>query len=402
MPVSRAWRWSQQIESYAEGSEWIPEMRVRPFYNSNNTAQIDSMHMDSWEESIGDWIPNVMVSYISYNNAGRITQNEIRMNVQGMLFPILKLTATFDNQNRITHMYMYRTEMGLRVWIPMSRIHLVYLNGGCVEVYGWEEAEQYDRQSPYFHTTFVCDENGRVMEEHSVSSADSVNWVTNNKQLYQYHAQDTTTGPEFIEYMSQSLPIMMMNDNNFMLPGLITQLDIFYWDGGQWIPENHEEITYNSQLQKIMHNVEYYDNQNWYTEHRINYFYDDNGNLSYEIEQVPMYDTLTDTSRMDYSWEQYGTSVEDLISVPNLVLNAYPSPFRNEVNLVTESKDASPIDIGIYNLRGQLIRKYSSKPGQVVVWNGTDKSGKTCPTGIYFLKVNQNGNTVSSKLIKIK
>ncbi|MDD4147162.1 MAG: hypothetical protein PHO85_01430, partial [Candidatus Cloacimonetes bacterium] len=92
MPVSRAWRWSQQIESYAEGSEWIPEMRVRPFYNSNNTAQIDSMHMDSWEESIGDWIPNVMVSYISYNNAGRITQNEIRMNVQGMLFPILKLT----------------------------------------------------------------------------------------------------------------------------------------------------------------------------------------------------------------------------------------------------------------------------------------------------------------------
>lgn len=401
-PASRAWRMSQQIQSYADGSQWIPEMRIHPYYNDTYHARVDSLHMDSWDGESGEWIPSVMVSYLEYNAAGRITSNQIYMNLFGNLIPMMKLDATFDNQSRITHMYMYSSDMENGGWISSFRLHLSYLTGGGVEVYGWEEDEQPVRLSHYFHSTFVTEANGRILEEHSFTSPDSTSWVNDYKQIYQYHAQDNTTGADFIEYMSQNLPWMMMNDNNFIFPGLITHWDSFYWNGSGWIPEDRADITYNAELLKIMHYEEYYNGEVWYPENRRNYFYDDNNNLSYEIEQENNFDILVDSRRTDYTWEQYTANDEDLIPASGLSLKAYPSPFNDNITIQADSKELSPVVIGIYNLRGQLIRQYLSQPGQAVIWNGSDQGGNACPAGIYFLKVNQGPTTSSAKLIKIK
>ncbi len=402
MPLSRSWRMAQQIQSYADGSQWTPELRVRPFYNATYHSLADSLHMDSWDVETGEWIPSVMVSYLQFNAAGRITSNEIYLNYFGNLIPMMKLNATFDGQNRITHMYMYMSDIMNGGWAPTFRLHLIYLTGGGVEVYGWEDEEEPVRLAHYFHSTFVTEANGRILEEHSFTSSDSTNWAADYKQTYQYHAQDTTTGPEFIEYMSQNLPMMMMNDSNFIFPGLITHWDSFYWNGTGWTPEDRADITYDPQLNKIMHYEEYFNGEVWMPENRKNYFYDDNGNLSYEIEQETNFDVLVDYRRIDYAWEQYTANDEDLIPASGLSLKAYPSPFRDNLTIQVDSKELSPVVIGIYNLRGQLIRQYLSQPGQTVIWNGSDQGGNACPAGIYFLKVNQGSATSSAKLIKIK
>jgi hypothetical protein len=196
--------------------------------------------------------------------------------------------------------------------------------------------------------------------------------------------------------MSQNLPWMMMNDNNFIFPGLITHWDSFYWNGSGWIPEDRADITYNAELLKIMHYEEYYNGEVWYPETRRNYFYDDTNNLSYEIDQENNFDILVDSRRTDYTWEQYTANDEDLIPASGLSLKAYPSPFNDNITIQADSKELSPVVIGIYNLRGQLIRQYLSQPGQAVIWNGSDNSGNSSPAGIYFLKVDQGSGSVRS------
>jgi hypothetical protein len=73
--------------------------------------------------------------------------------------------------------------------------------------------------------------------------------VQDYRTSYQYHPQDTSTGADFIEYASTNMPMMMMNDG-FDFPGLITVENSEVWTGSAWEPENRTSYQYNGQLQR--------------------------------------------------------------------------------------------------------------------------------------------------------
>ena len=100
-------------------------------------------------------------------------------------------------------------------------------------------------------------------------------------------------------------------------------------------------------------------------------------------------------------------------------LQNFPNPFRNSTTIffseTTRLRCATPWQanshglarIGIYNVKGQLVRDFSivtPSPSRSVsvTWDGTDKYGKEVTPGIYFYKFKTDEKEIIGKMIKIK
>ncbi len=86
--------------------------------------------------------------------------------------------------------------------------------------------------------------------------------------------------------------------------------------------------------------------------------------------------------------------------------------FRNEPNPVISSTrisfnliEIAKVDLAIYNLKGQLVKKlYSGVTSKhTIMWDGKDEQGKELENGVYFYKLIVNGNIKEvKKLIMLK
>jgi hypothetical protein len=83
----------------------------------------------------------------------------------------------------------------------------------------------------------------------------------------------------------------------------------------------------------------------------------------------------------------------------SISLNAYPNPSRSSVNITlkgVEQKETGTL--GIYNLKGQLIRQYSPKGATSWQWDGRDKQGRNVSNGTYYLRVSTNKGSLVQKV----
>ena len=97
-----------------------------------------------------------------------------------------------------------------------------------------------------------------------------------------------------------------------------------------------------------------------------------------------------------------------LSPTPMLSLStAYPNPFGQTTSFSISSKDSSsPVNIGIYNLRGQLVKTILNDllttKTSLLSWDGHDDMGRACATGIYFIRAKQGTDQSSRKLVLMK
>lgn len=84
----------------------------------------------------------------------------------------------------------------------------------------------------------------------------------------------------------------------------------------------------------------------------------------------------------------------------------HPNPFNPVTTITYSVKENLPVQIGIYNVKGQLIRTLvneSKAPGNhSVVWTGTDDNGRSVSSGIYFYKMQAGKYTSTKKMIMMK
>jgi fibronectin type 3 domain-containing protein len=83
----------------------------------------------------------------------------------------------------------------------------------------------------------------------------------------------------------------------------------------------------------------------------------------------------------------------------------HPNPFTRETTFrVQTPKAGEPLQVGIYNLRGQLVQRLHSGPAgkdQQFVWDGRDAGGKPAGSGIYFIKAGTARETAVAKILKL-
>jgi hypothetical protein len=94
-------------------------------------------------------------------------------------------------------------------------------------------------------------------------------------------------------------------------------------------------------------------------------------------------------------------STNNLIPKPERfgLLQNEPNPVINSTRFAFNLHETAKVDLAIYNLKGQLVKKlYSGTSSKhTVMWNGKDEQGKELENGIYLYRLLLNGKTEETK-----
>ncbi len=89
-----------------------------------------------------------------------------------------------------------------------------------------------------------------------------------------------------------------------------------------------------------------------------------------------------------------------------LLLNNYPNPFNPSTRICLNVPKDGKVSLSIYNIKGQkvktLLNETLSKGSHEVIWNGTDQHGHTVSSGVYFARIEQQGNASVRKMLMMK
>lgn len=97
-----------------------------------------------------------------------------------------------------------------------------------------------------------------------------------------------------------------------------------------------------------------------------------------------------------------------IIKPKNMLISTYPNPFNPIINieLNRNNNKVDKITVDVYNVKGQkinnLYNKYTSDKIVSLKWNGLDSIGSTMPSGLYFIKITSQDETVLKKIILLK
>lgn len=103
--------------------------------------------------------------------------------------------------------------------------------------------------------------------------------------------------------------------------------------------------------------------------------------------------------------KQYVGVQDEVLPIPSLSMECYPNPFRDDltISLSGDLKRLSIETINIYDLRGRLVRTFSSLGSASYHWDGKDANGSTTSSGIYFVKfTDKDMNTYITKVLRVK
>ena len=103
-----------------------------------------------------------------------------------------------------------------------------------------------------------------------------------------------------------------------------------------------------------------------------------------------------------------GNDDDPIAVVSSSSINVYPNPFNPQTSIVlnmTETDKLHPVSVGIYNVKGQLVKTLADNEivnHSTFVWNGTDSNGNLTSSGLYFVKANTSTSSITKKMLMLK
>ncbi|MBN2830645.1 MAG: thiol protease/hemagglutinin PrtT [Candidatus Cloacimonetes bacterium] len=98
--------------------------------------------------------------------------------------------------------------------------------------------------------------------------------------------------------------------------------------------------------------------------------------------------------------DEYAPVISDLS-----LINNYPNPFTYSTDIKFNLSESGFITISIYNIKGELVKKYSSfsTKGELSFnWDGKNMDNHPCASGIYFYAIRSKNSQVTSNMLLIK
>ena len=114
------------------------------------------------------------------------------------------------------------------------------------------------------------------------------------------------------------------------------------------------------------------------------YAIDLNGGMLYVLNQADQNVAISDP--------------ELIPSVPEFSFG--PNPFNSEFKISFKDASSSPAEICIFNLKGQLLRKWQNFRATELVWDGRDSSSTQVSKGVYLLRISRDGNIRTVRILK--
>ncbi len=85
-----------------------------------------------------------------------------------------------------------------------------------------------------------------------------------------------------------------------------------------------------------------------------------------------------------------------------LLAGAYPNPFNPTTTISWSTSENGPVNLSVYDISGRLtcriIRNENMTPGSYqTIWNGRTESGMQAASGVYIIRLQQNGKQVTQR-----
>ena len=123
---------------------------------------------------------------------------------------------------------------------------------------------------------------------------------------------------------------------------------------------------------------------------------------------------------VNYSYDEYSINpryLEDMIPGSNttesvidassvIIRGNYPNPFNPTTRIDYSLQQSTDIDLAVYDVAGRLVKTLyngtQSSGNHFEIWDGTDNSGKTIASGIYFSRISHSTGVETSKMLMLK
>ena len=129
------------------------------------------------------------------------------------------------------------------------------------------------------------------------------------------------------------------------------------------------------------------------------YYYGENPPLEFTRSGLPV--TISGTMNLGVNVTLSTPVVEKTGIVKN-----YPNPFNPSTLIDYELKESGVVDLRVYNAKGQTIRSLvqstQAQGAYTVSWDGKDNQGADCPSGIYYIVMEINGEKHMHKAVLLK
>jgi hypothetical protein len=352
-----------------------------------------SSYTDTYEytDSVsGMLLPSVFQRYITINSDGDIThENESYGIAYNTTYPDSSLQLDFTCTNLATNSILYQKtvvydcENRLTYYAYDSSWYDLKMRRFVNQVTSLTDSLIFEIGPipPYRKFIYSYDNLNRVTARYMYTSADSINWT------YAYYSD--------FEYGAQ-LPMSI---------SLFYQETISY-ETIYTFPETQFQIlsqTEHDLINNTTYTVPYY----LYSQSPLTFYFGngappdiyefaDSGRLAWYWYSPD--GTYGNGSR--YNWGEY-TSVDDDIINPS-EMKVYPNPFAGMLNINLNSELKSPVDISIYNIRGQLVRGYKNVADSKMIWDGKDNNQNPVRSGIYIIRVTQAKQISTFKAVKLQ
>ncbi len=105
--------------------------------------------------------------------------------------------------------------------------------------------------------------------------------------------------------------------------------------------------------------------------------------------------------------DNYTISNSDhVLSIPFTLAQNYPNPFNPTTTISFNLKQSGNANLGIYNLKGQLVKTLHKGQTQAgthnLVWDGRDESGRQVGSGLYFYRLSSDSFSQTRKMLLMK
>ena len=114
------------------------------------------------------------------------------------------------------------------------------------------------------------------------------------------------------------------------------------------------------------------------------------------------------TNSTDTGYNGDPLHIEGTANLPTSILvgSAYPNPFNHEVKFPISSNEPSNVQYSIYDLNGQTIstgqKAFESNSTGYLSWNGLAHNGLHAPSGTYFVRISNESNVQTRKILYLK
>jgi len=100
------------------------------------------------------------------------------------------------------------------------------------------------------------------------------------------------------------------------------------------------------------------------------------------------------------------TVTEDNFKPENIHIGLSPNPFNSALKISFRGNVDANSRLAIFDISGRLVKEFShsdfSNESNQLIWNGTDKTGNNCASGVYFIRLIQPNRVITSRAVLLK